>query len=354
MKLLKVEGLCFSRNGHQLLTNINLEIRTKQVTGIIADNQERLEILLAVIGGSLVEGQGTITIGGESVLPQDRLKRIGLAQDPGTLIDKMTVIDNIFLSSGRRFTTFGFLNKGLRLKRGREILKRIEALIPLDQTLVSLEPGLRIMVDIARVLAKEPDCFIFNGVTRSMGLRQYNCFVGLIKELRSNGDGILLVPVNAEDIRSLVDRLYFLKNGQLFEIENCKDLSDEDLNDFLLSPGKRHYKAANDPIQKAQEMIDAAACEREVDFHQLADQVAMSYDNFRRRFKLKVGMSPHQYFLQVKIDKAKELLLYTDTEIKDIAVQVGFPDPYYFSRVFKEREGIAPGHFRGAKQDEFQ
>ena len=262
----------------------------------------------------------------------------------------MTVLDNIFLSCERCFTRFGFLNKRLMKKKGKEILKRIEALVPLDQPVGRLEPSLLSMVDIARVLAMSPDCYIFDEVTRGMSLRQYDRFVGLVRELLNDGRGVLLVPVNTEDIRNLVDRLYFLKNGQLFEIENCKGLPEEDLNDFLLCPGKKHFKGANDPIQKAQELLDAAVCESEIDFHRVADSVAMSYDNFRRRFKLKVGASPHQYYLQMKVERAKEFLLYTDTDIKDIATQLGFPDPYYFSRVFKEREGVAPGIFRGARQ----
>jgi AraC-like DNA-binding protein len=264
-------------------------------------------------------------------------------------VDKLSVLDNIFLSSSRPFARFGFLNKRMMKKYGREILRRIEALIPIDQPLSKVEPDSRILVDIARVLAKDPDCYIFNGVTRGMGLRQYDSFKGLVRELKGNGHGVLLVPFNKEDIRVMVDILYFLKNGQLFEIEDCKELSDDDLNDFLLSPSKRYYKAANDPIQKAMEMIDASACEQDIDFRQLAERVAMSYDNFRRRFKLKVGQSPYQYFLLRKTEKAKELLLYTDTDIKDIACQVGFADPYYFARFFKEREGIAPGRFRGVK-----
>jgi ABC-type sugar transport system ATPase subunit len=354
MKLLKAESLCYSRNGHRLLTNINFEIRARQVTGIIADNQERLDLLLSVIGGSLPEDSGAISIKGRVADAPTRLRRIGISQEPGTLVDKLTVLDNIFLGSSGRFSRFGLLNKSVMKRRGKEILKRIEALIPIDQALAEVEPGSRILIDIARVMAKEPDCYIFNGVTRGMGLRQYDSFLGLVRELKEAGHGVALVPINSEDIRSMIDRLYFLKNGQLFEIEDCKGLSDDDLNEFLLSPGKRYYKAANDPIQKAQEMIDAAACEQDIDFHQLAERVAMSYDNFRRRFKVKVGSSPHQYFLQKKIEKAKELLLYTDTEIKDVAVQVGFPDPYYFSRVFKEREGIAPGRFRGSQQSDLR
>jgi transcriptional regulator GlxA family with amidase domain len=84
----------------------------------------------------------------------------------------------------------------------------------------------------------------------------------------------------------------------------------------------------------------------DLDFQELAKEIGMGYDNFRRRFKQLVGMSPHQYFITQKVERAKELLLFTDLEIKDVALQLGFSDPYYFSRFFKERTNTSPAHFR--------
>ncbi len=48
----------------------------------------------------------------------------------------------------------------------------------------------------------------------------------------------------------------------------------------------------------------------------------------------------------MRIDKAKLLLLSTDLKLQNIAQMCGFKNEYYFSRVFKEREDMAPGAFR--------
>jgi len=162
----------------------------------------------------------------------------------------------------------------------------------------------------------------------------------------------LVIPINAEDVRTLVDRLYYLQGTQLFEVEQSQELSDEQLLEFFLGNEKKRYKPSNDPIQQAKQFIQERFAAEEINFQELADSLAMSYDNFRRRFKAQVGQSPNQYFLSVKMDRAKELLLYTDLDVKDIAVELGFADPYYFSRVFKERTGTPPVHFRTGNGDD--
>lgn len=72
---------------------------------------------------------------------------------------------------------------------------------------------------------------------------------------------------------------------------------------------------------------------------------------FNKWFKNQMGYSPHRYLMKVRIDKAKELLINTDFEITDIALQVGYSNHSSFTRVFKELEGITPYQFRAAERN---
>jgi len=69
-------------------------------------------------------------------------------------------------------------------------------------------------------------------------------------------------------------------------------------------------------------------------------------DYFRNMFKKYTGMSPHQYFLDTKMIRAKELLLTTNYTVKEIGFQLGFQSAHYFNRYFLKKNGIAPGAFR--------
>lgn len=69
-----------------------------------------------------------------------------------------------------------------------------------------------------------------------------------------------------------------------------------------------------------------------------------------RVFKKEYGVSIMSYVLQNRITKAKQLLRFSDKTLTAIALEVGFPEPYYFSRIFKQLEGISPSEYRKSWQ----
>lgn len=83
-----------------------------------------------------------------------------------------------------------------------------------------------------------------------------------------------------------------------------------------------------------------------VDFHEFAKTRQVSYSYFRKVFKLYTGIAPHQFYLDLKIMRAKELVIATDKSIKEITYELGFDNIHYFSRMFKNKTGSAPTDLR--------
>ena len=79
---------------------------------------------------------------------------------------------------------------------------------------------------------------------------------------------------------------------------------------------------------------------------EVAQKVNMSYSWFRRIFKEYTGFAPHQYLLELKIRKSKELLANTSLSVKEIAYQMGYDNPDQFCNSFKKRTGMVPGTYR--------
>jgi AraC-like DNA-binding protein len=72
----------------------------------------------------------------------------------------------------------------------------------------------------------------------------------------------------------------------------------------------------------------------------------MSKPHFSRVFKQTTGMPPVQFMLGIRIDRAKELLDFTDQSVSQIAEASGFPDQNYFTRTFKKLTGYTPTQYR--------
>ena len=83
-----------------------------------------------------------------------------------------------------------------------------------------------------------------------------------------------------------------------------------------------------------------------IDLVQISTELGVSYSKFRLDFKKQTGSSPLQFYLLLKIEKSKELLLNTNKSQKEIAFELGFESDYYFNRLFKQKTGFAPGQFR--------
>jgi AraC-like DNA-binding protein len=83
----------------------------------------------------------------------------------------------------------------------------------------------------------------------------------------------------------------------------------------------------------------------------LASELNVSYRWFRRAFAHHTGLSPHQYFLDVRLARARDLLAQTTLPTKEIAARVGFEDAQYFCRLFHKKVGFAPGVWRERAQN---
>lgn len=79
---------------------------------------------------------------------------------------------------------------------------------------------------------------------------------------------------------------------------------------------------------------------------QLARLVGVHRTHFSHAFAKSIGISPQRYLLRLRLDRANELLRDTELPIGEIALSVGYPDLYAFSRAYKSHTGQSPSDYR--------
>ncbi len=120
----------------------------------------------------------------------------------------------------------------------------------------------------------------------------------------------------------------------------------------------RHYRAPQGVIRrsnalqayKLRKVIDAmnARLADEFSLTRLAHTAKLSEYHFSRMFKRATGFSPSQYFIGLRMARARQLLIETQRSVIDIGLEVGYSSPSHFSQVFRREVGVTPSAYRQA------
>ncbi|MBF2028326.1 MAG: helix-turn-helix transcriptional regulator [Oscillatoriales cyanobacterium C42_A2020_001] len=131
----------------------------------------------------------------------------------------------------------------------------------------------------------------------------------------------------------------------------------ESLSTTLAAHLLRHYSSRNHILRKhegglskwqlhhAIEYINEHLSE-DISLAAIAAHLGMSQYYFCRLFKQSLGITPHQYLIQQRVERAKQLLKRRELNITEIALECGFVDQSHLAKSFRQYTGISPKQFR--------
>ncbi len=99
-------------------------------------------------------------------------------------------------------------------------------------------------------------------------------------------------------------------------------------------------------VRRLLEILERHLADGELQVNDLADEMNMSRATFYRRLKQAFDMSPNDFIHQVRMRRSVELLTTTDDTVAQIAYAVGFNNPKYFSKCFRQDFGVTPAEYR--------
>jgi len=82
---------------------------------------------------------------------------------------------------------------------------------------------------------------------------------------------------------------------------------------------------------------------------ELARSLGVAYSYFRREFRMRTGISPRQYLLRIRMQRAQRMLGSSGDSLKQVADRLGFSSAYHLSSAFKAEFGVAPSRWRRRK-----
>ncbi|WP_082211648.1 AraC family transcriptional regulator [Parabacteroides timonensis] len=146
--------------------------------------------------------------------------------------------------------------------------------------------------------------------------------------------------VECERLLQRIIRIYFQNRDTLTKME-----LNNQLVSFLLhiihSGEKKQTRFYSERITEIIQYIDDNLFDM-LDLELLADKCSLSLSRFKHLFKEETGIPPAEYIIRKKVEKAQILIEEQELPIKNIAYDLGFSSPAYFSTVFKQYNGYSP------------
>jgi AraC-like DNA-binding protein len=102
-------------------------------------------------------------------------------------------------------------------------------------------------------------------------------------------------------------------------------------------------------MRRVREYVDAHLGES-MDLAELAAVAGLSVFHFARQFKQTVGVTPHSYLIQRRVERAQDMLARTDLALSEVAVAAGFSDQSHLARHFRQMLGTTPREFRWSQR----
>jgi branched-chain amino acid transport system ATP-binding protein len=227
--MLETRDLTIRFGGHVAVDHVSCAFAPGTLTAIVGPNGAGKTTYFNLVSGQLPASEGQVLLNGEDLsslpAPLRTRKGLGRAFQLTQLFPNLTVQENVRLAvqarvQGRERMGLDLLRVWLDRKawieEAREILQTVRLLDKADAHAASLPHGDQRKLEVALLIALDPQVFMFDEPTAGMSVDEVPVILDLVRALKARRDRtILLVEHKMDVVRELADRIIVLHNGQL-------------------------------------------------------------------------------------------------------------------------------------------
>jgi ribose transport system ATP-binding protein len=233
---LQMQGIRKAFPGVQALKDINIEAFSGEALALIGTNGAGKSTLMNILGGILRQDDGQIFIDGEQVSirnPLDASKKgIAFVQQEMTLMLKMSIADNLFISSYPQKR--GLIDYKDTEVRCASALKRLGYGFSPRTLIRDLGAGDRQIVQITRALLTNPRIIIFDEATSSLTSREKDRLFKVIETLKQDRVTIIYITHFLDEVFTVCERAVVLRNGETVGQGIIRELTQEKLVSMMI------------------------------------------------------------------------------------------------------------------------
>ncbi|MBA3519049.1 MAG: sugar ABC transporter ATP-binding protein [Rhizobiales bacterium] len=228
-----------SFGGVHAVDNVSLDLMRGGVLGLLGHNGAGKSTLIKILSGVFPADSGEIRIDGQPVAIRSTrdAKSFGIETiyQNLALSENLDAVANLFL--GREIAgPLGFMDDEAMEVAARDTLNLMKLRLPsLSSLVASLSGGQRQAVAIARAIHFNARVLIMDEPTAALGPEETRNVGALIRELATQGIGILLISHDIHDVFDLADRLAVMKNGRLVGVVETSEATKDEVLAMIIA-----------------------------------------------------------------------------------------------------------------------
>ena len=231
--LLELRDISKSYSGVPVLQGVNVDLAAGEVLCFVGENGAGKSTLIKIISGAIRPDSGKLTLFGEtfeSFHPRQAIN-LGIATiyQEIDMVDNLTVADNIFLGAEIR-NKYQMIDKKEQEYQADKLLAKMKIEKIRGKDLLSdLSTAQKQCVQIAKALRNEAKILILDEPTASLGDKETKMLLGIVKELTSQGMGIIYISHYIDELFEIGNKLLVLKDGKQVIVRKKEDTNPEQI-----------------------------------------------------------------------------------------------------------------------------
>ncbi|MBZ9814579.1 ATP-binding cassette domain-containing protein [Mesorhizobium sp. CA7] len=239
MPVLEVRHVSKNFGAIQALTDVSFQVERGEVVGLMGDNGAGKSTIVKTVAGNFPPNVGEIVVDGEVCQfhkpVQARAKGIEVVYQDLALADNLTAAQNVFLGREikKGFWPIRVLNKQAMIDRSAALFEELKSETRPRDLVRKMSGGQRQAVAIARTRLSNAKLVLMDEPTAAISVRQVAEVLELIRRLKAQGVGVMLISHRMPDVFAVADRIIVLRRGSKVADKQVDNTSPEEITGLI-------------------------------------------------------------------------------------------------------------------------
>ena len=234
-----MKGISKSFGTVKVLQGVDLRLESGEVLALLGENGAGKSTLMKILTGVYAADDGQIFIDGEPVhihrIQDSRALGIEIIHQELSLFQNLSIAENFLIGHEEKYrNTFGLVDYKKLHREVADALRRVGLQRPTSTLVGSLGVGEQQLVEISRALQSNVRFLIMDEPTAALTEVETECLFELIRQLRSNGVGIIYISHRMEELYQIADKVEILRDGQFIGTRVMAEAQERELISMMV------------------------------------------------------------------------------------------------------------------------